>query len=63
MEERIEQLAEDAKAEGNSDLAIVLYVYLGSEKVGMGSEFARYCQEFAREGIKQIELNRNRRNN
>ena len=62
MEETITELAENAKAEGNTDLAIVLYVYLGSEKLGMSSEFARYCQLFAREGIKEIEERKNRRN-
>ena len=59
----LEQIAEEAKAKGNNDLAIVLYVYLGSEKLGMSSDFARYCQVFAKEGIKQVELNRHRRNN
>ena len=62
MEERIEELAEDAKLEGNTDLAIILYVYLGSKKLGMSSDFARYCQVFAREGIKQVETRKNRRN-
>ena len=36
-------------------ILVVLYTYLGSKHVGMGSEFARYCQTFAREGIKEIE--------
>jgi len=58
----IEELAEDAKLEGNNDLAIVLYTYIGSEKLGMSSDFARYCQLFAREGIKEIEGRKNRRN-
>ena len=62
MEERIAELAEDAKVEGNTDLAIVLYVYMGSEKLGMSSEFARYCQVFAREGIEHVETRKNRRN-
>jgi hypothetical protein len=62
MEERIEELAEDAKLEGNTDLAIVLYTYLGSEKLNMSSDFARYCQLFALEGIKEIEGRKNRRN-
>jgi hypothetical protein len=62
MEKRIKKLAEDAKAEGNNDLAIVLYTYLGSENLGMGSDFARYCQVFAREGIKHVETRKNRRN-
>ena len=46
-----------------NDLAIVLYVYLGSEKVGMSSEFARHCKTFAKEGIKEIEMHLNRKNN
>ena len=57
-----EVLAEEAKAEGNTDLAIVLYTYLGSEKLNMGSDFARHCQLFAREGIKEIEGRKNKRN-
>jgi len=59
----LEKIADEAHASGNNDLSIVIYTYLGSRKVGMGSDFARYCQEFAREGIKQIEFNNNRRNN
>jgi hypothetical protein len=62
MDKAIEQLAEKAKAKGKNDLAIVLYTYLGSDKLGMGSDFARYCQVFAREGIKQTEQRQNRRN-
>ena len=63
FEETIEYLADKAKAAEYSDLAIVLYTYLGSKKVGMGSEFARHCQGFAKEGIKQIELYNNRDRN
>tara|TARA_B100001245_G_C22646712_1_gene317729 strand:+ start:19 stop:213 length:195 start_codon:yes stop_codon:yes gene_type:complete len=61
--EELEEIAEEAKLLGNNDLAIVLYVYLGSDKLGMGSEFARYCQTFAKEGIKEIELHKSRGNN
>ena len=61
FEKVTENLADKAKAAGYNDLAIVLYVYLGSEKVGMGSEFARYCQRFAEEGKRQIELLKNRK--
>ena len=63
FEEVIETLADKAKLAEYNDLAIVLYTYLGSNKVGMGSEFAMYCQGFAKEGVKQIELLKNRRNN
>ena len=60
---KLAELAEEAKLTGENDLAIVLYTYLGSKHMGMGSEFAKYCQTFAREGIEQIGLNKNRRNN
>ena len=63
FEEVIKLLADKAKLAEYNDLAIVLYTYLGSKKVGMGSDFARHCQVFAREGAKEIELHKNRRNN
>ena len=62
-DKQIEILARKAEREENSDLAIVLYTYLGSKHVDMGSEFARYCQAFAREGVKEIEIHKNRKNN
>ena len=63
FEETIEYLADKAKAAEYNDLAIILYTYLGTKKVGMGSEFARHCQAFARAGVEEIELFKNRRNN
>ena len=63
FEEAVKTLAEKAESAEYNDLAIVLYTYLGSEHVGMGSEFARYCQAFAKEGAKEIEMHMNRRNN
>ncbi len=63
LEEVVENLAEKAKLAQYNDLAIILYTYLGSKKVGLGSEFARHCQAFAREGIKEIETHLNRKNN
>ena len=63
FEEVIEILADKAILAEYNDLAIVLYTYLGSKKVGMGSEFAKHCQVFAKEGVKQIELLKNKRNN
>jgi len=62
-DEELEALADRARDAGNNDFAIVMYTYLGAKKVGMGSDFARYCQQFALEGIKQIEMHKNRRNN
>tara|TARA_Y100000310_G_scaffold265659_1_gene276829 strand:+ start:210 stop:404 length:195 start_codon:yes stop_codon:yes gene_type:complete len=62
-DKELEILAKQASLEGENDLAIVLYTYLGSKKVGISSDFARYCQVFAKEGIKELELHKNRRNN
>ena len=62
MELEVEKLAKKAQEAGENDLAIVLHTYLGSKCFGVGSEFAEYCQVFARQGIKHIE-SRNRRNN
>ena len=63
FQEVIGVLADKAKLAEYNDLAIVLYTYLGSDKLGMGSEFAAHCQAFAKEGVKRIELLKNRRNN
>ena len=52
-----------AKLLGNNDLAIVLYTYLGTKHVGMSSDFARYCQDYAKEGAKQIEMFQKRGDN
>lgn len=62
-DKELENLADKTREEGNNDLAIILYTYLGSKKVGLGSDFAAYCQIFAKEGVKQIEGSQNRRNN
>ena len=63
FEETIENLADKARLAEHNDLAIVLYTYLGSRKVGLSSDFARYCQTFAKEGVKKIEIHQNRKNN
>ena len=63
FEETIKLLADKAKLAEYNDLAIVLYTYLGSKHMGMGSDFARHCQAFAKEGAKEIEMYKNRINN
>ena len=63
FENVIKTLADKAKLAEYNDLAIVLYTYLGSKKVGMGSDFARHCQTYAKETAKDIELFNNRKNN
>ena len=59
----IKLLADKAKFAEYNDLAIVLYTYLGSEKAWMSSDFSRYCQEYARDMSREIELFKNNRNN
>ena len=63
FEEVIETLADKARLAEYNDLAIVLYTYLGSRKIGLSSDFARYCQAFAKEGSKKIEIHQSRKNN
>jgi len=63
FENAIKTLADKAKLAEYNDLAIVLYTYLGSKKIGLSSDFARHCQTFAEEGAKEIEMHLNRRNN
>ena len=63
FEEVIETLADKARLAEYNDLAIVLYTYLGSKKIGMSSDFARHCQAFAKEGAKKIEVYQNTKNN
>ena len=63
FQEVMELLADKAKLAEYNDLAIVLYTYLGSEKAGVSSDFARHCQKFAKEMASKIELFENRRNN
>ena len=62
-DKQIEILARKAEREGDNDLAIVLHVYLGSKHMGMSSELARYCQTFAKEGLKSVKELLNRKNN
>ena len=66
-DKQIEILARKAEREENNDLAIVLNVYLGSKYADKGSDFAKYCQDWAKAGVEWIELekriDRIRRNN
>ena len=62
-DKELTELAEEAQLVGERDLAIVLYTYLGSKHAGMGSDFARHCQTYAKEGAKEIGMHLNRGNN
>ena len=59
----LEEVADKSLSEGNNNLAIVLYGYLGAHKAGMGSLYAEHCQEFCKRGLKEIDEFNNRRNN
>jgi hypothetical protein len=59
----LEKIADKALSEGNNNLAIVLYAYLGSEKGGVGGLYAEHCQEFCKKGLKEIDKINNMRNN
>jgi hypothetical protein len=63
FQETIKLLADKAKLAEYNDLAIVLYTYLGAEKMGVSSDFARHSQKFAKEMSSEIKLFNNRRNN
>ena len=68
-DEQVEKLARKAEREGQNNLAVVLYAYLGSKAAKQDVLFAEHCQDFARSGLdwikteKRIEEIRNRRNN
>ena len=64
LEMIIEELADECRDNGQNNLAIVLYSYLGSKKAGVDSIFAKHCQGFAKTGVKMIEklkVNKTRR--
>ena len=51
----LEKLADKSLSEGNNNLAIVLYAYLGAEKAGQGGLYAEHCQDFARRSLREID--------
>jgi len=55
FESALEEMAESLKEGGENSLAIVLYTYLGSRKIGLDGYFAKHCQEFSKKGIEDIE--------
>ena len=54
MEDALREMAEALEEHGENNLAIVLYTYLGSRKVGLDGYFAQHCQEFAKKGSEDI---------
>ena len=59
----LEDMADECKTAGQNNLAIVLYAYLGAEKIGMDGFFAKHCQEFVKDGISEIKKVQKRHNN
>ena len=52
--DRIEDLADEANAKGDNNLAVVLYTFLGARKVYMEKELAAHNQDWARKRSKEI---------
>ena len=63
LDEQLELIADEAKKSGQSDLAIVLYCLVGAKKAGVSSEFASYCQNWARKAAEELKRIEKRRNN
>ena len=54
VEDSLKEMAKACEESGENNLAIVLYTYLGSRKIGLDGYFAKHCQEFAKKGSKEI---------
>ena len=63
MDKKLEELADEANITGDTNLAIVLYTFLGARKTYMDKELASYCQDWAKKRVKEIEQFKNIRNN
>jgi hypothetical protein len=63
LEEVVESMADECKANEQNNLAIVLYAYLGSKKAGLDRLFAKHCQDFARSGLDMIKDMESKENN
>jgi hypothetical protein len=63
LDDTLKEMAEALKEHGENNLAIVLYTYLGSRKIGLDGFFAKHCQEFAKEQLPEIQKTLKRKNN
>lgn len=63
VEATLKEMAKACEAGGENNLAIVMYVFLGSRKVGLDGYFAKHCQEFAKEQMPEIQKALKRENN
>jgi len=56
MKEKIlKRMAKEAQEAGDTNLAIVLHVYLGSKIIKHDGLFAEHCQDFARSSLDWFE--------
>lgn len=63
LEDSLEEMAKACEESGENNLAIVLYTYLGSRKMGLDGYFAKHCQEFAQKSCNDINKHLKRKNN
>ena len=61
--EEIENLADEANAKGDNNLAIVLYTFLGARKTHMDKELAIHNQDWARKRSEELKQFQNRSDN
>jgi hypothetical protein len=59
----LEDLADEANAKGDNNLAIVLYTFLGARKTYMENELAVHNQNWARRRSEELKQFKNRKNN
>jgi hypothetical protein len=62
IDKALEEMANECKSRGENNLAIVLYAYLGSKKVGLDGRYAKHCQDFAKSGLKAIKREQLKKN-
>jgi len=63
LDDTLKDMATACEESGENSLAIVLYTYLGSRKIGLDGYFAKHCQEFARKGDEEIRKHLKKGNN
>ena len=62
-DKELETLADQANISGDNNLAIVLYTFLGAKNAHMDKEFAKHCQDWAKQRVKELKMLNNRKNN
>ena len=63
LDDTLKEMAVVCEGNGEGNLAIVIYTYLGSRKIGLDGYFAKHCQEFAKKGSEDINKYLKRKNN